>query len=123
MQVNLLTVVISMVVGFGAVYLVTGQIQWGIVVGLLIGVGSAKWIRVKKHEARDEIEYDERVNNNIKSASFQTFSIGNLLLLIYLLLSELFFNEYSIKTNYLITYLSIIFILSYYIIPLLVKRK
>lgn len=123
MQLNFLTVIIVSVVGFGIVYLITGQIQWGIIIGLLIGVGSAKWSRVKKHEACDEIEYDERVNNNIKKASFKTFSIANLLLLIYLLYSELILNNYSIKTTYLIMYLSIIFTLSYFIVPLIVKRK
>ncbi|MEH7382259.1 hypothetical protein V7138_17500, partial [Bacillus sp. JJ1533] len=87
MRANFLLVIIGSVVGFGIVYLITGQIQWGIIVGLLIGVGSAKWLRVQKHKASDEIEYDERVNNNIKIASFQTFSIANLLLFIYLLYS------------------------------------
>ncbi|RDW17294.1 hypothetical protein [Oceanobacillus chungangensis] len=123
MQVNFLTVIIGSVISFAVVCLITEQIQWGIIVGLLIGVGSAKWLRVKKNKASDEIEYDERVNNNIKKSSFQTFSIANLLLLIYLLYSELILNNYAIKTSYLIIYLSIIFILSYYVVPLIVKRK
>ncbi|AQX55201.1 hypothetical protein BC359_13435 [Priestia flexa] len=123
MQVNFLTSIIGSVVGFGIVYLITGQIQWGIIVGLLIGVGSAKWFRVKKQEASDEIEYDERVNNNIKNASLQTFSILNLMLFVYLLFSEQILNEHSIKTGHLLIYLAITFILSYYIVPLIVRRK
>lgn len=123
MQVNFLTNIISSVVGFGIVYLITGQIQWGIIVGLLIGIGSAKWLRVKKQESSDEVEYDERVNINIKQASLQTFSISNLLLFVYLLFSEQILNEYTIKTGYLLIYLIITFILSYYLIPIIVKKK
>ena len=123
MQFDFLKIIIGSIVGFGIVYLITGQIHWGIIVGLLIGVGSAKWFRVKNKEASDEIEYDERVNNNIKTASLQTFSILNLILFVYLLFSEQILNEYSIKTDHLLIYLTITFILSYYIVPLIVRRK
>jgi hypothetical protein len=123
MQVNFLTIIISSFVGFGIVYLITDQIQWGIIVGLLIGVGSAKWLRVKKQEVSEEIEYDERVNINIKQASLQTFSISNLQLFVYLLFSEQILYEYTIKTSYLLIYLTITFILTYYIVPLIVRRK
>jgi hypothetical protein len=123
MQVNFLTIIISSFVGFGIVYLITDQIQWGIIVGLLIGVGSAKWLRVRKQEVSEEIEYDERVNINIKQASLQTFSISNLLLFVYLLFSEQILYEYTIQTSYLLIYLTITFILTYYIVPLIVRRK
>ncbi|WP_240378013.1 DUF2178 domain-containing protein [Bacillus piscicola] len=123
MKFNFLTIIIGSIVSFGIVYLITGQILWGLIVGLLIGVGSAKWFRVKKQEASDEIEYDERVNNNIKHASLQTFSIFNLILFVYLLFSKQILNEYSIKISHLLIYLSITFILSYYIVPLIVRRK
>jgi hypothetical protein len=123
MKINFLTVIIGSVVGFGIAYLITNQIQWGIIVGFLIGVGSAKWLRVKKQESSDEVEYDERVTINIKQASLQTFSVSNLLLFMYLLYSEQILNEYTIKTSYLLIYLTITLILSYYVVPLLVKRK
>ncbi|WP_428911673.1 hypothetical protein [Niallia sp. Krafla_26] len=123
MQLHFLTILISSVIGYGIVYTITGQIQWGIIVGLLIGVGSAKWFRVKKQETSDEIEFDERVNHNIKQASLQTFSISNLLLFVYLLVSEQILNRFSINTSYLLIYLTITFVLSYYIVPLIVRRK
>lgn len=119
MPVNFLSVIVS----FAIVSLITGQIQWGIVVGLLVGVGSAKWLRLKKQEAKDEIEYDERVNDNIKQYSLQTFSISNLTLLVYLLISDQILNAHSIKANYLIIYLTITFIVSFYIAPLIARKR
>ncbi|USL11063.1 hypothetical protein [Bacillus bombysepticus] len=123
MPVNFLTILISVIVCFAIISLITGQIQWGIVVGLLVGVGSAKWIRLKKQEAKDEIEYDERVNDNIKQYSLQTFSISNLTLLVYLLISDQILNAHSIKANYLIIYLTITFIVSFYIAPLIARKR
>ncbi|MEW5592002.1 hypothetical protein ABGT24_00320 [Peribacillus frigoritolerans] len=123
MPVNFLTILISVILSFAIVSLITGQIQWGIVVGLLVGVGSAKWLRLKKQEAKDEIEYDERVNDNIKQYSLQTFSIFNLSLLVYLLISDQILNAHSIKANYLITYLTITFIVSFYIAPLIARKR
>ncbi|MBT2649777.1 hypothetical protein J7E52_24215 [Bacillus sp. ISL-34] len=123
MPVNFLTILISVIVSFAIVSLITGQIQWGIVVGLLVGVGSAKWLRLKKQEAKDEIEYDERVNDNIKQYSLQTFSISNLTLLVYLLISDQILNAHSIKANYLIIYLTITFIVSFYIAPLIARKR
>ncbi|MDW7617771.1 hypothetical protein ACIQZD_23290 [Peribacillus sp. NPDC096447] len=123
MPVNFLTILISVIVSFAIVSLITGQIQWGIVVGLLVGVGSAKWLRLKKQEAKDEIEYDERVNDNIKQYSLQTFSISNLTLLVYLLISDQILNTHSIKANYLIIYLTITFIVSFYIAPLIARKR
>ncbi|MBT2604498.1 hypothetical protein J7E55_15990 [Bacillus sp. ISL-53] len=123
MPVNFLTILISVILSFAIVSLITGQIQWGIVVGLLVGVGSAKWLRLKKQEAKDEIEYDERVNDNIKQYSLQTFSIFNLSLLVYLLISDQILNAHSIKANYLIIYLTITFIVSFYIAPLIARKR
>lgn len=123
MPVNFLTILISVIVSFAIVSLITGQIQWGIVVGLLVGVGSAKWLRLKKQEAKDEIEYDERVNDNIKQYSLQIFSISNLTLLVYLLISDQILNAHSIKANYLIIYLTITFIVSFYIAPLIARKR
>lgn len=123
MQLNLLTTFISSVVGFGLMYVITDHIQWAVIVGLLIGVGSAKWKRVKKQEADDEIAYDERVNSNIKNTSFQIFSISYLLLIIYLIVAEQIFEKYTIKINYLLIYLTITLIISYYIVPIIERKK
>lgn len=123
MKVNYLTIIIFSVLSLGIIYLITQSIRWGIIAGLMVLVTSGKWWRVKKRNVSDEVEYDERVINNMKKASFQTFSICNLILFIYLLISEQILNEYTIQTSYLLIYLSITFILSYYIVPEIVKRK
>ncbi|WP_154663565.1 hypothetical protein [Neobacillus dielmonensis] len=123
MQVNFLTIIISMIVSFAILSLLTSQNEWGILAGLAVGVSGFKWLRIKKQETDDEIEYDERVNLNIKQYSFQTFSIANLLLLVYLLISQQVFKIHSINANYLIIYLSITFIAAFYIVPLIAKRR
>ncbi|QED49559.1 hypothetical protein [Cytobacillus dafuensis] len=123
MQVNFMTIIIGAIASFAIVSTLTGQIHWGIIAGLLIGVGGAKWIRLEKQKASDEIEYDERVNNNIKQVSFQTFSISNLLLLIYLLISDQILNESLVKASYLIIYISITFLIAFYIIPIIVRKR
>ncbi len=123
MQVNYLTVVISMIVSFAILSLLTGQTQWGILAGLAVGVAGFKWLRIKKQKFSEEIEYDERVNQNIKQYSFQTFSIANLLLLVYLLISDQLLKTQYINANYLIFYLSITFIAAFYIVPFIAKRR
>lgn len=123
MHVHFFKIIIGVIVSFAIVNLLTGQLQLGIIAGLAVGVGSAKWIRIRKQEARDEVEYDERINANIREFSFQTFSISNLLLLVYLLVSDLILNEHMIKASYLITYVAITFIVAFYIIPLLARKR
>lgn len=123
MQLNLFKVIIGMILGFAIVLAVTGEIQWGVLASLFIGVAGFKWIRIKKQEANDEIEFDERVNNNIKKYSFQAFSICNLLLLVYLLFSSQILKADQISVNYLILYLSTTFVLAFYIVPILASKK
>lgn len=122
-QINYFSILIGVIISFGMVSLVTGNWQWGIFAGLVVGVGGAKWVRVKKQESNDEIEYDERVVSNIKKAAWQTFSFSNLLLLIYLLISEQLLNQHYIKANHLIIYLMITFFLAFFIVPSIVRKK
>ena len=123
MRLNFLTIIISVVVSIAIVSVITGDIQWGVLAGLLVGVGGAKWIRLKKQEASDEIEYDERVNENIKQYSLQAFAFSNLFLLVYLLISDQILKKDMINVNYLILYLSITFILAFYIVPSIARKK
>lgn len=123
MQLNFLKVIIGMILGFAGVLAITGGIQWGALAGFFIGVAGFKWIRIKKQEANDEIEFDERVNNNIKKYSLQAFSICNLLLLVYLLFSSQILKTDKIDVNYLILYLSTTFVFAFYIIPALASKK
>ncbi|MCG7312735.1 hypothetical protein ABEP17_05740 [Priestia flexa] len=92
MAFNFSTLFISIVVSFSLGYVLTGHIQVGTLAALVVSVAGGKWLRVKKKEASEELEYDERVNENIKKYSFQTFSIANLFLLIYLLVFNLILN-------------------------------
>jgi hypothetical protein len=122
MQVHFLKIITSVIVSSAIVSLLSGQWQLGIIAGLAVGVGSAKWIRVKRKDVKNEIEYDERINANIREYSFQTFSISNLLLLVYLIISDQIINVHSVKASYLIIYLALTFIVAYYIVPLLARR-
>jgi hypothetical protein len=122
MQVLFLKIITSVIVSIAIVSLLSGQWQLGIIAGLAVGVGSAKWIRVKRQDVKNEIEYDERINANIREYSFQTFSISNLLLLVYLIVSDQILNVHSVKASYLIIYLALTFIVAYYIVPLLARK-
>lgn len=122
MQVHFLKIITSVIVSSAIVSLLSGQWQLGIIAGLAVGVGSAKWIRVKRQDVKNEIEYDERINANIREYSFQTFSISTLLLLVYLIVSDQILNVHSVKASYLIIYLALTFIVVYYIVPLLARR-
>ena len=123
MRLNFLTIIISMVVSVAIVSVIIGQFQLGVLAGLLVGLGGAKWIRLKKQEANDEIEYDERVNENIKQYSLQAFAISNLFLLVYLLISNQILKKDMINISYLVLYLSTTFILAFYIVPLIARKK
>ncbi|MGX6444354.1 hypothetical protein ACWM35_14190 [Neobacillus sp. K501] len=122
-QLNYFSILVGAMISFGMVSLVTGNWQSGILAGLVVGVGGAKWVRVKKHESNDEIEYDERVISNIKKSTWQTFSYSNLLLFCYLLISELLLNQHYIKANHLILYLTITYFLAFFIVPSIVKKN
>jgi len=123
MRVSFLTIVISAIFGFGIVLAITGRMEWGILTGLLIGVGGAKWLRIKKQEENDEIEFDERVNDNIRQYSLQTFSISNLLLFVYLLLSYQIWNAELVKVSYILIYLAVTFYIAFYIVPFIARKR
>lgn len=103
--------------------LLTGEVKWGLFFALIIGVGGAKWIRIQKEDAKNEIEYDERVNQNIKNVSLQVFSFSNLCLLVYLLFSQLVLNQQEIAVNGIILYISFTFLLTFYIVPFVVRKR
>lgn len=113
----------SLLASFCIGWLLTGEIKWGLFFALIIGVGGAKWIRIQKEEAKDELEYDERVNQNIKNVSLQVFSFSNLFLLVYLLFTQLVMNRQELAVNGIILYMSITFLLAFYIVPFVVRKK
>ncbi|MDN4525004.1 DUF2178 domain-containing protein [Fictibacillus fluitans] len=123
MQVNVMTVIIGAIVGLGAMTLITGQFQWGFLTALLIITAGFKWLRIEKQKARDEIEYDERINDNIKQTSLQIFSFSNLLLFIYLLVVHQLLNKRMIQVDYLMIYLVITFLIAFYLVPLIARKR
>lgn len=113
----------SVLVSFCIGWLLTRDIKWGLFFALIIGVGGAKYIRIQKQDAKNEIEYDERVNQNIKNVTLQVFSFSNLLLFIYLLFSQLVLHVQKISVNGIILFLSITFLLGFYIVPFIVRKR
>ncbi|GAA3727432.1 hypothetical protein GCM10022378_15550 [Salinicoccus jeotgali] len=121
---NKILLVISITIACSFIaYMITNQLHWAAVIGLIFIVGGLKWTRVKKNEKDDEIEYDDRVSYNIQRASLQTFSISIILLFIYLLFSEIAFDHSDIVIDYLLIYLVVTLALAYYIVPTIVKRR
>lgn len=59
MKVNLMTITTGAIMSYGIISLLTAQIHWGVLGGILVMVGGAKWIRLAKQKENDEIEYDE----------------------------------------------------------------
>jgi len=123
MKLNLLLIIIWAVVGMGIITLATGQIKWGSLIALIIAVGGAKWLRIKKQEENEEIQFDERVNHNIKAFSMQTFSIANLLLFIYLFVSSQFSHKQTIDIHFLMIYLAATFMVAFYIVPFIARKR
>ena len=123
MKMNFSSIMIGAVLSLAVLSVITGELRWGLLASFCILIAGAKWLRLKKQEDSDEIEYDERVNENIKKYSSQSFAISNLILLVYLLISDQILNEVMINVNYLILYLGITFAISFYIVPLIARKK
>jgi hypothetical protein len=113
----------SAVVCFCLMSLVTSDLRWGFLAGLVVLVGGLKYLRVQKRNANDEIEYDERVNDNLRNFTLQSFAFSNLILLVYLLVSQLLFKQHLIQVDYLIIYISLTFMISFFIGPSIVRKR
>ncbi|WHY72943.1 DUF2178 domain-containing protein [Fictibacillus enclensis] len=123
MQVNAMTVIIGAIVGLGVITLLTGQFQWGFLTAVLILTAGLKWLRIEKQKTKDEIEYDERINDNIKQTSLQIFSFSNLLLFIYLLVVHQLLNKRMIQVDSLMIYLGITLLIAFYLVPLIARKR
>ncbi|MDM5227590.1 hypothetical protein QUF73_15520 [Cytobacillus sp. NJ13] len=123
MKVNSWTVCLGAFLAFLAITLMTDNIKWGFITGLTISVGGFKWIRIKRKEAKEELEYDERVNLNILQSSLYVYSGSLVLLLSYLIVSSQILNNISINIELLTLYLAITLFLGFYIVPSIIKRR
>ncbi|WP_165769117.1 hypothetical protein [Virgibacillus profundi] len=54
---------IGRIVGFEAASLIAGEIQWGLLIGLLVGISIAE-VRTRGREKTGEVETDESVENS-----------------------------------------------------------
>lgn len=123
MKVNSWTISLGAFLAFLAITLMTDNIQWGFVAGLSISVGGFKWLRIKRKAAKEELEYDERVNLNILQCSLYVYSGALVLLLSYLIISSQILNNISINIELLTWYLVITLFLGFYIVPAIIKRR
>ncbi|WP_264740887.1 hypothetical protein [Cytobacillus firmus] len=123
MKVNSWTVCLGAFLALLAVTFMTDNIQWGFIAGLTISVSSFKWLRIKRKEAKEELEYDERVNLNILQSSLYVYSGSLVLLLSYLIVSSQILNNISINIELLTWYLAITLFLGFYIVPSIIKRR
>ncbi len=123
MKVNVLSVIVASVLIWAIVGLISGVWTWGIIPALVVAVGGLKWLRVKKRDENDEVEYDERVNQNIRDASLHTFAYSALFLLVYLIIADQMPKLPSIESKYLIVYTSLTLAVAFYIAPAIARRR
>ncbi|WJH35909.1 hypothetical protein N6H14_08335 [Paenibacillus sp. CC-CFT747] len=83
MQTRWWIVLAAAVGGAGAAGWRLGYPSLAITAGLLLLVGGAKWLRLRREGDDDGLEYDERVNDNIRRYSLQTLAAAQLGLLVY----------------------------------------
>lgn len=123
MKVNSWTICLGAFLAFLAITLITDNIQWGFVAGLFIIIGGFKWLRIKRKEAKEELEYDERVNLNIMQCSLYVYSGALVLLLSYLIVSSQILNNIMIDIKLLTWYLALTLFIGFYIVPAIIKRR
>ncbi|MCA1322373.1 hypothetical protein LC085_21065 [Bacillus tianshenii] len=122
MKNNWIKIMVGIVAFVVIVSVLTGNYQWGILAGAVLVVTSAKWFRLKKKDEKEELEYDERINENIKKLSFQTLSISNVLLLAFLLFTYEFMQKPLFQIDYLLVYLCASLFITFYIVPFIARK-
>lgn len=117
---NLLYYVPSLLTVLVIFLLEESLMKWILLSVLALSVVISKFKRSKL--SSDEVEYDERVNTNIRYWSFGFLAITNVLLIVYLLLvSQSFISEWM-TIEYMMIYLSVSLLVSFYIVPSVVKK-
>ncbi|GAB4074593.1 hypothetical protein GCM10028778_20960 [Barrientosiimonas marina] len=113
---------ISGVIAATILSIILKEIQWGPLVGIILGVYISEYYREK--EGTEEIETDERVNNNIKQFMIFIFSLSYTLLIIYLLMGKYVVKQgVAIEPLFLILYLLCTLFIAFFIGPYFIKRK
>ena len=97
-----------------------GLAKWLLLAVLILSVVIAKYKRSML--VSEEVEYDDRVNTNIRYWSFGFLVTMNALLIVYLMLvSRSVINE-LISTDYMMIYLSVTLLIALYVVPSIAKR-
>ena len=131
MKKRVVSALVGGIIGAGILSIIIGEIQWGALIGLLIGIGISENIREEKRDVRirgreeddGEVETDERVDSNVRKFIVSTFSLSNFLLLIYLVVCDYVLNQDIVEVRYLILYLLLTFFISFFIGPMFIRRK
>lgn len=110
------------IIGAGIISFISGEPQWGLLIGIIIGLSAAEW-RTKGRKKKCEVEMDERVENNIRKFISSAFGLSNILLLIYLIVCDMVLNQQFVKVRYLIYYLLATFFICFFVGPAIMKRR
>lgn len=122
MQNRFMVMLVGGMIGAGIVSIVTGEMQWGLFIGTVIGIGVSEWL-TKRKESKGEVETDERVETNQRKFMISTFFIANFLLLTYLIIAEFVLDKQFVEIRYLTYYFLAVFMISLFIGPVIVKRR
>ncbi|HLR03272.1 MAG TPA: hypothetical protein VK111_11065 [Virgibacillus sp.] len=122
MGTRFIIMLMGVIVGFGVISLITGQIRWGLLIGLLVGVSIVE-MRAKSRQKSGEVETDERVESNSRKFMLATMGTSLFLLLIYLMVSDFILNQQFIEIRYLLYYVLATFMVCLFIGPAILKRN
>lgn len=117
---KVLTYVPSLLAIVVVVMLDDGLSKWILLAILAISILIAKNKRSKWQ--LDEVEYDDRVNINIRYWSFGFLVITNALLIVYLLFVSQSLMTAWLTTDYMLIYLVASLLISFYVIPSIAKK-
>ncbi|AST00369.1 MULTISPECIES: hypothetical protein [Geobacillus] len=125
-QKDFLFLLIGFMIAAVLLTLIRGEMQWPILIGGLIGVVGAELIRrlrSKGQQEDSEVEYDERINDYMKTWIINLMGISHLLLLIALIVIQSVFKQPAVKVEYVILYLLVTLIVAFFLIPSVARRK
>lgn len=76
----------------------------------------------RKQQVKKEVEYDERIEANITKWSLKTLYFLNSLLMVLLLIDQAQLFSLTLNRSFVLIYLAVSFVISFYIIPMINKK-
>lgn len=110
-QLNILYVIIGFSIAFFVVNAAGRDLQWEMLIVLLIGAGTAEFLRRRRLIKSGTAEVDERTDFLIKNYLNNVFIYATIILLIYLIFCK-YQGISEIPINHLFFYLLLLFSLS-----------